>query len=35
MHRLFKIRKPQEKINHLMYMDDIGLFAKKEKKMKL
>ena len=28
----YKLRKSQEKINHLMYMDDIKLFAKKKKK---
>ena len=26
----YKLRKSQEKINHLMYMDDIKLFAKNE-----
>ena len=26
-----KLTKPQEKINHLMYMDNINLFAKNEK----
>ena len=28
----YKLGKSQEKINHLMYMDDIKLFAKNEKK---
>ena len=28
----YKLSKSQEKINHLMYMDDIKLFAKKKKK---
>ena len=27
----YKLHKSQEKINHLMYMDDINLFAKNEK----
>ena len=27
----YKLTKSQEKINHLMYMDDIKLFAKNEK----
>ena len=27
----YKLRRSQEKINHLMYMDDIKLFAKNEK----
>ena len=30
----YKLSKSQEKINHLMYMDDIKLFAKKKKKKK-
>ena len=29
----YKLSKSQEKINHLMYMDDIKLFAKNEKKL--
>ena len=29
----FKLSKSQEKINHLMYMDDIKLFAKNEKEL--
>ena len=29
----FKLSKSQEKINHLMYMDDINLFAKNEKEL--
>ena len=29
----YEFRKPQEKINHLMYMDDIKLFAKKRKRI--
>ena len=28
----YKLSRSQEKINHLMYMDDIKLFAKNEKK---
>ena len=28
-----KLSKSQEKINHLMYMDDIKLFAKNEKEL--
>ena len=28
----YKLTKAQEKINHLMYMDDIKLFAKKNEK---
>ena len=28
----YKLNRLQEKINHLMYMDDIKLFAKNEKK---
>ena len=28
----YKLSKSQEKINHLMYMDDIKLFAKKRRK---
>ena len=30
---LYKINKLQEKINHLIYMDDTQLFAKKEKEL--
>ena len=33
MHSQYKLTKPQEKINHLMYMDDIKLFAKNEKEL--
>ena len=29
----YKLSKSQEKINHLMYMDDIRLFAKNEKEL--
>ena len=29
----YKLSKRQEKINHLMYMDDIKLFAKNEKEL--
>ena len=29
----YKLRRSQEKINHLMYMDDIKLFAKNEKEL--
>ena len=29
----YKLSKSQEKINHLMYMDDINLFAKNEKEL--
>ena len=29
----YKLSKSQEKINHLMYMDDIKLFAKNEKEL--
>ena len=29
----YKHSKSQEKINHLMYMDDINLFAKNEKEL--
>ena len=29
----YKLSRSQEKINHLMYIDDIKLFAKKEKEM--
>ena len=29
----YKLHKSQEKINHLMYMDDIKVFAKKEKEL--
>ena len=29
----YKLSRPQEKINHLMYMDDIKLFAKNEKEL--
>ena len=31
---VYKLSRTQEKINHLMYMDDIKLFAKNEKEMK-
>ena len=31
----YKLTKSQEKINHLMYMDDIKLFAKMKKNWKL
>ena len=31
----YKLSKPQEKINHLMYMDDIKLFEKMKKNWKL
>ena len=30
---VYKLRKSLEKINHLMYMDDIKLFAKNEKEL--
>ena len=30
----FKLNKSQEKTNHLMYMDDIKLFAKNERELK-
>ena len=30
----YKLSRLQEKINHLMYMDDIKLFAKNEKELK-
>ena len=30
---VFKLTKFQEKINHFMYMDDIKLFAKSERKI--
>ena len=30
----YKLSKSQEKINHLMYMDDIKLFAKNENELK-
>ena len=30
----YKLSRSQEKINHLMYMDDIKLFAKNEKELK-
>ena len=30
----YKLTKSQEKINHLMYMDDIKLLAKNEKELK-
>ena len=29
----YKLSRSQEKINHLMYMDDINLFAKNEKEL--
>ena len=29
----YKLSKPQEKISHLMYMDDIKQFAKNEKEL--
>ena len=29
----YKLHKSQKKINHLMYMNDIKLFAKNEKEM--
>ena len=29
----YKLSRSQEKINHLMYMDDIKLFAKNEKEL--
>ena len=29
----YKLTKSQEKINHLMYMDDIKLFTKNEKEL--
>ena len=29
----YKLRRSQEKINHLMYVDDIKLFAKNEKEL--
>ena len=29
----YKLRRLQEKINHLMYVDDIKLFAKNEKEL--
>ena len=29
----YKLRRSQEKVNHLMYMDDIKLFAKNEKEL--
>ena len=31
----YKLSKLQIKINHLMYMDDIKLFAKNEKELKI
>ena len=31
----YKLSKSQEKINHLMYTDDIKLFAKKEKELEI
>ena len=31
----YKLSRPQEKINHLMYMNDIKLFAKMKKNWKL
>ena len=30
----YKLSRSQEKINHVMYMDDIKLFAKNEKELK-
>ena len=30
----YKLCRSQEKVNHLMYMDDIKLFAKNEKELK-
>ena len=30
----YKLSRSQEKVNHLMYMDDIKLFAKRKKKWK-
>ena len=32
--KCYKFTKSQEKINHLKYVDDIKLFAKKKKKKK-
>ena len=29
----YKLRKLREKINHLMYMDDINLFVKSQKEL--
>ena len=31
----YKLSRSQEKINYLMYMDDIKLFAKNEKELKI
>ena len=31
----YKLTKSQEKINHLMYMDDIKPFAKNEKELEI
>ena len=31
----YKLSKSQEKINHLMYMDDINLFARNEKELEI
>ena len=31
MHKGYKVTKSQEKINHLMYINDVELFAKNEK----
>ena len=31
----YKLRRSQEKVNHLMYMDDIKLFAKNEKEVEI
>ena len=33
MHRRTQLHKSREEINHLMLMDDIKLFAKKEKEL--
>ena len=33
MHRGYKLHKSQEKINHLLYMNDIKRFAKKDKEL--
>ena len=33
MHSEYKLHKSQEKTNHLMYVDDIKLFAKNEKEL--
>ena len=32
---IYKLHKSKEKINHLMYMDDIKLFSKKEKELEI